>query len=155
MRMPLRICTPICVAALAVAAQPAHAADLIGISSSTPGELYDIDTSTGAATSFLVLNERPSFSGITFFQGELYVTDIDCGVFCFGKIDLGTGIVTILSQQDGSFNWWGLTTNEAAGVMYTVDSDAGSILKEVAADGSTTTIGPTDLPGRGRHVRPG
>lgn len=129
-------------------------AGLIGASSSSPGELYDIDSSTGAATSFLTLDKGLSFTGFEILGGVGYATDIfnPRGGFGFGSIDLTTGAVTVLSGQDGSSNWWGLVTNPS-GNFWTVDRDAGNLLKEVdPLTGATTTIGATGVANQGTDL---
>ncbi len=123
---------------------------LIGASSSTPGVLYTVDPATGAARPFLVIDDELSFPGLEFMNGSYYATDIVNGSrYAFGRIDPVTGVVTILnSDQDGS-DWRGLARNEAARLLYTVDSN-GSILKSIdPATGATTMIGATGVPDLG------
>jgi DNA-binding beta-propeller fold protein YncE len=134
-------------------------AGLIGVSSSErtgPSVLYSIDTTTGLATPVLTLSTELRFTGIDFLGGELYVTDavgVDCvgcpGDFFLGTIDRTTGKITSINNQEGALNWWGLAAKESAGLLYTVDGDAGNVLKSVTPAGVITTIGPTGVTDQG------
>ncbi len=130
-------------------------AGLYGVSSSSPGELYSMNTSTGAATSILTLSDGLSFTGVEELAGEYFVTDFfggSCSGYCFGKFDSTTGAITWVSDQDGSWDWCGLADNEGAGVMYTVDFDAGDVLKTVDSAGNTVVIGATGVYGQGNGL---
>jgi len=125
-------------------------ADLIGLSSSSPGAVYDIDPLTGVAT-LLTTTDTTSLVGATFLDGVFYCSDI-CGADCFSvnSIDITTGTSTFVSDQDGSLNWHGLASDEDAGLMYAIDINDGNILKSLTAGGIVTTIGTgTGIDGRG------
>jgi hypothetical protein len=51
------------------------------------------------------------------------------------------GIITFLSNQNGSQNWWCLASDEAGDVLYSVDNDNSDILTAQFRDGSVKTIG--------------
>jgi len=114
---------------------------LYGVSSSNPGVLYTIDTATGAATEVVLLNDVLSFTGLEFLGEDLYVSDIGSFGGSFGRIDLNTGAVTVLSNQAGSDNWWGLAANEALGILYTIAD--GDTLAAVDTTGASVSVGAT------------
>ncbi len=128
---------------------------LIGLSSNEPAVLYSIDASTGNATPIVTLNGGASLTGLAFLQGTLYGTDL----FNFpggsgGNNDIGSistgGIITFLSNQNGSANWHGLAADEAGGVMYSIDIDNSNILTAQFPDGSVAIIGSgAGIDGRG------
>src|SRR5256885_8817177 len=106
-------CRSLAIAAIAmVFGVGADAQSLYGLSSSVPGSLYTIDTSTGAAT--LVANlsgaSDTSLVGLEFLGGTLYATDVIptsgpfAGSFTFGTIDPITGAYTAINNQAGSSN---------------------------------------------------
>lgn len=145
-------------AAIAVAAAFAFCsgaqAGLVGLSSGSPGALFNINSATGAASH--IVNVSPgitSFVGLEYLGGKYYGTDIlpPGSGFSFGTIDPTTGAFTVLNTQGGSANWHGLAGNEAAGLLYTIDIDAGNVLKSIDTAGVITTIGPTGgaVDGRG------
>ena len=126
---------------------------LIGLAEGT--NLYVIDPDTGKATllSSLTDGDNASLTGISFLAGELYATDIfevPDFLLLFGTIDPDTGVYTGISDQDNSWNWQGLATDEDAGLFYTIDGDDNNILKSVTPDGTVTSIGTgTGISGAG------
>ena len=125
---------------------------LIGLSSNTPAVLYFIDSSDGTATPITSLNGNASITGLSFLQGTLYGVDLydfpgGSGGNDIGSISTG-GIITFLSNQNGSANWHGLASDEAGGVLYTIDFNNSDILTAQFPDGSVATIGS----GVGFHV---
>ncbi len=125
-------------------------AGLIGLTSGDPGTLYSIDESTGQATE-LAITAPTSLVGLTFLGGELYASDIwDNNFFATGTINIVSGNYTFVSNQDGSYNWHGLASNESAGLIYAIDITDSYKLKAMNATGSVTTIGSgTGIDGRG------
>jgi len=130
-------------------------AGLIGLSSSAPAALYDIDTATGAATFITTVAYPGDFVGLEFWNGRLYASDlaIDGINPVFGYIDIATGDVTVESDQDGSLNWWGLAADRSEPYMYTVEG-VGNVLKSVflfdpSPDTPGFPIGPTGVPDQG------
>ena len=119
---------------------------LVGLSSRDEAAvLYSIDASTGQATPIVTLNGRASLTGLSFLQGTLYGTDLfnfpgNSGGLDIGSISTG-GIITFLSDQNGSFDWQGLASDEAGGVLYTIDLSNSDILTVQSPDGSVETIG--------------
>ncbi len=144
-------------AAAVVTAAPALAqTGLYGISGEGdgPAVLYQINPATGAATHALTLNaDGGLLMGLTSLGGELYATWLNnypggppSGP-SLGRIDFATGDVTFVSDLDTNFNTQGLASNEAAGLMYTVDN---STLYTIDAEGNLSTVGSTDgIDGRG------
>ena len=148
-RSTMRKTTTLVAALLAVSSFSAHA-DLVGLSSGSPGAVYSIDPVTGAAT-LLSTTDNTSLVGATFLDGVFYGSDI-CGADCFSvnSIDIATGVSTFVSDQDGSANWHGLASDEDAGLMYAIDINDGNILKSLTADGIVTSIGTgAGIDGRG------
>ncbi len=127
---------------------------LVGLSSSGPAVLYSINASTGEATPIVTLNGGASLTGLAYLQRTLYGTDLfgfpgESGGNDIGSISTG-GIITFLSNQNGSANWHGLAANEAGGVMYSIDINNSDILTAQFPDGSVQTIGSgTGIEGRG------
>ena len=115
---------------------------MIGLSSASPGAVYDIDASTGVATLRSTTSTFSSFVGATFLDGLLYGSDF-CDPSCFkvDAIDPDTGATTLVSDQDGSANWHGLASDESAGLIYAIDINDGNKLKSLTAAGVVTTIG--------------
>jgi hypothetical protein len=123
---------------------------LIGLAEGT--NLYAIDPDTGEATllSSLTDGDNASLTGISYLAGDLYGTDIFEGPLLFGTIDPDTGVYTGISDQEDSWNWQGLATDEEAGLFYTIDGDDNNILKSITADGTVTSIGTgTGITGEG------
>ena len=127
---------------------------LYGLTSGA-GQVYTIDATTGEATFLVASNGLSSFVGLSFLACDAYGSDLDSfpggsGGFDVGQIDLASGVITFLSDQDGSANWHGLATDEGAGLLYSIDIDDGNILKSLAADGTVTSIGAgSGIDGRG------
>lgn len=136
-----------------VASTPALAA-LYGLSSSIPGTLYTVDAGTGAATAVgnLTGADNTSLTGLSFLDGTLFGTDIASPGHSLnaGTIDHATCAYTWVSDQDGSINWHGLASDEAAGLLYAIDQNDGNKLKSMTAAGVVTTIGTgAGIQGRG------
>lgn len=135
-----------------LAAIPAAAGTLYGLSSSTPGTIYTIDQVTGAATALVNLSGADSTSlvGLSYYGGNFYATDVYVhGVFTFGTINPVTGAYTVINNQGGSANWHSLALNESNGLFYTVNLDSGGYdLLTVTPGGAISTIGPT-----GQNIR--
>jgi hypothetical protein len=127
----------------------ASSISLIGLSSSTPGTLYNVNPSTGAATKIVDLtgDTLTSLVGLDFLGGTLYASDVLVGgAFKFGSIDPSTGAFTSINSQGGSANWHALTNNDSGGFLYTVANDqAGNPLETVTPAGVITAIGSTNL----------
>ena len=137
---------------LVIATTPVSAT-LIGVSSVTDG-LYSINPDTGAATLLSTVPGNVSLSGVGILGSTIYVSDV-FDVFGGGgplvSIDPTTGATTSVSNQGGSRNWQGLTGNQSAGLLYSVDIQ-GAGLPLIALDpisGTITTIGLTNLGIRG------
>jgi len=143
----------LCAVSLLSAAAAAQAG-LIGLSTGTPGSLYQINSTTGAATLITSLtgNVKTSLVGLEYLGGKLYATDVFVFVddqagsrYTFGTIDIATGAYTVLNDQDGSGNWHGLAGNESLQLLYTIDVGDGNKLKSIstadATIGEITTIG--------------
>ena len=117
-------------AGLALSVSSIANAALIGLSSADvdTGKVYSIDPITGQATELASLG-LTSLVGATFLDGKFYGTDV-CSNPCFsmGEIDINNGDYTALNNQDGSFNWHGLASNESLGLMYAIDLDDNNIL---------------------------
>jgi hypothetical protein len=131
-------------ALIAVSSFPASAA-LVGLSSSTPGTLFSIDTATGNTTPIVNLSGTnfTSIVGLEYLNGLLYATDVQDGVnFTFGSIDLNTGVYTPINLQGGSANWYSLAADPVANLLYSVDADNGNTLVSVTPGGVITNIGP-------------
>jgi hypothetical protein len=131
----------------------AHADVLYGLSSSSPGGLYTINTSTGAATHVVDLSgASTSFVDLAALNGTLYGSDIMLPFigFTFGTINPTTGAYTPINNQGGSVDWQALASNPAANLFYTVDLDkTGHPLLSVTPGGAITNIGATNLTIRG------
>ena len=131
-----------------VLAQSASADAMYGLSSSTPGTVYTIDTNTGAATAVVNLTgvTQTSLVDVSFLNGTLYADDVfQNGAFRFGSIDLTTGAFTAINNQGGSANWHSLAAVASANLLYAVDlNSAGENLVSVTAGGTISTIGTTN-----------
>lgn len=140
-------------ASIALTTGPASA-QLYGLTSAFPnaGDIYTLNTSTGAATLVTSLTgvDFTSLDGLEFLGNTLYATDVfTSGVAQFGTIDLATGAFTAINNQGGSTNWHGLAANQTAGLFYIIDITDGNNLKSVTPAGVITTIGPAGQEGRG------
>lgn len=127
---------------------------LVGISSAND-KLYIIDPVTGAATIWVETNGNASFTGLSFLGGVLYGSDLrgypgdpDPDLYDMGSID-PSGAITFLSTQNGSEDWHGLASGEAAGILWSIDLDNGDQLVEQFPDGTVNVVGPTGIEGRG------
>lgn len=124
-------------------------AGLIGLSSTFPGVVYDINTTNGAATvrTTITTGEGASLTGLGALGGTVYATDIfdidSPGFFVFGSIDLDTGAFTLINNQAGSSNWHGLAGDVANNRLYSVDLDNSNNLVSVTPDGTVTVVGPS------------
>jgi hypothetical protein len=119
---------------------------LVGLSSSEPAVLYSIDASTGLATPIVVLNGNASITGLAFLNRALYGTDLyDFPGDIVSQNAIGSistsGIISLLSDQNGSANWHGLAADETNNILYIIDHDNSNILTAQFPDGSLTTIG--------------
>jgi hypothetical protein len=115
---------------------------LYGLSSSTPGSLYTINSATGAATLVTNLSVSTAIVGLEARNGVLYASDVDTGdgAFHFGTINPFTGAFTALNSQGGRLNFQGLAYNPGPDLFYTVDAEGSSLqLKSITPDGSTIT----------------
>ena len=126
---------------------------LIGLSSTSPGVLYTVDSGTGAAAPYVPLNGEASFTGLSYLSGTLYGTDLigypgGAGGFDIGSIDTD-GTINFLSDQNGSSNWHGLASDEAADIMWSIDLNNSNQLTEQFLDGTVNVIGPSGIEGRG------
>ena len=134
-------------AALAMMPALARADTLYGLSSSNPGTVYTIDTSTGAATAVvnLVGTIGTSLVDISFLNGTLYASDVvsSTGVFTFGSINLITGVYTPINDQGGSVNWHSLAAIPSANLLYAVDLQ-GEQLVSVTPAGTISVVGNTN-----------
>jgi len=121
---------------------------MYGLSSSTPGTVYQINTATGAATSVVNLtgDSTTSLVDISFLNGTLYASDVFAGrAFTFGTINLTTGAYTAINNQGGSANWQGLAAIPSKNLLYAVALDSlGDPLVSVTPGGVVSTIGPTN-----------
>jgi len=120
---------------------------LIGLSSTSPGVLYSIDASNGAATLIVTLNGDASITGLSYLQGTLYGTDLSnfpgstSFFFDIGSI-ASDGIITFLGDQNGSLDWHGLASDDCRGnILYTIDINHSIMLTAQFTDGSVVTIG--------------
>jgi hypothetical protein len=108
-------------------------ATLFGVSNQPTGQrssLYTIDPSTGTANFVANLTGGfPNNSGLSFLGGTLYGSDIfaTSGNTRVGTIDTTTGVYTGINNQGGSGNWWGLASNESAGLLYAYDNEGGAL----------------------------
>ena len=136
-----------------IGSTPALAA-LYGLSSSNPGTLYTVNPGDGSATAVTDLSGSSfvSLTGLSFLDGTLFGTDIvpPGASFMTGTIDTGSGAFVGVSNQDGSANWHGLASDEAAALLYTIDINDSNKLKSMTAGGVVTTIGTgAGIDGRG------
>lgn len=126
---------------------------LMGLSSNNPGVLYRINESTGAAAPLVTLDSDWSIVGLAYLGQTLYGTDLSCQSQCsdFAVASISTnGSTNVLSEQNGSSNWWALAADETGRVMYSIDNDNSFILMVQYPDGSITSIGSgTGISGAG------
>jgi|GEM_PF-2111389 len=118
---------------------------LVGLSSTEPAVLYSIDASTGKATPIVTLNGDASLAGLAFLHGTLYGSDLSNFPGSLSEYDIGSistaGIITFLGDENGSSDWLGLASDEANGILYSIDYDNSEILTAQFLDGSVETIG--------------
>jgi DNA-binding beta-propeller fold protein YncE len=135
---------------LSLFSQRSHAI-LYGVSDGNPGSLYRIDEASGLATLIAPITPgNVSLTGASFLNGTLYATDIFGQSNIMGTIDITTGSFTASISQGFSINIHGLASDEAAGLLYTIDQDDNNTLKSITASGVFTTIGSgTGIDGRG------
>lgn len=119
---------------------------LVGISSNEPSVLYSIDASTGAATPIVTLNGGASITGLTYLNGTLYGSDLFGFPGTMSDYDIGSistnGIITFLSDQNGSSDWQALASDDCGGgIIYAIDNDNDYILTAQQPNGFVTTIG--------------
>ena len=92
---------------------------LVGLSSEDLGVLYSIDATTGTATPIVTLNGGASLTGLSYLQGTLYGTDLFDFPGSMSDEDIGSiarsGTITFLGDQNGSFNWHGLASDDCGG----------------------------------------
>jgi hypothetical protein len=136
-------------AAVVAAAAPASAR-LIGASSDTGG-IYEINTTTGAATLLSNADAPLSLVGLAQIGGTFYVSDVvDVNGFSVRELNISTGATTFVSDQAGSSNWHGLAANRSAGLLYAIDLDLGDVLRTLdPSTGTVTNVGSTGIIGAG------
>jgi len=93
---------------------------LIGLSRETPAVLYSINASNRIATPIVTLNGGSSITGLSYLQGTLYGTDLFEFPGSMSDEDIGliiarSGTITLLGDQNGSFNWYGLASDDCGG----------------------------------------
>lgn len=132
-------------------AQGNGAGILYGLSSNSPGTLYEIDPATGNATALTDLDVATSLVGLSCAAGEIFGSDLEMENFFVGTIDPTTGATTFVSDQDGSANWHGLATDDATGLLWTIDINDDFMLKSLdPATGVVTSVGSgAGIDGRG------
>jgi hypothetical protein len=131
-----------------LAAFPAVASTLWGLSSSEPGVLYTVDPATGAATEVVTVTGAidASSTGLEILNGTIYATDVYVGggVMNFGSIDRATGAFTLINDQAGSLNWQGLAADPVADLLYSVDLNSTDYnLVSITPAGVIAVVGPT------------
>jgi hypothetical protein len=114
---------------------------LIGLSSERPGALYMIDELTGEAAHLMDTETETSIVGLAYLGEALYGSDMCTGPCLTTVLILPDGSVSILSNQNGSDDWWALAGNNTDNVLYTIDIDNSLILTVQHPDGSVETIG--------------
>tara|TARA_B100001123_G_C15112853_1_gene948168 strand:+ start:168 stop:1004 length:837 start_codon:yes stop_codon:yes gene_type:complete len=130
-------------------------AGLIGLASGSPGKLFSIDETTGAATVIVSVDAIcVGYAGATFLNGSLYGSGIcDLNTYttsAIGTIDISTGDYSFVNDMDGSSGWHGLATDENAGLIYAIDIFDGNTLKSMTSTGLVTSIGSgAGIDGRG------
>lgn len=117
---------------------------LVGLSSSSPGVVYRINEFTGAATPIVTLDSNWSIVGLAYLGQTLYGTDLECQSQCanYAVASISpNGGTNVISEQNGSFNWWALAADETERVMYSIDINNSLILMAQYPDGSIVSIG--------------
>ena len=122
-------------------------------SSTVQAVVYTINAATGAATPVVTTNGIASFAGLSFLGGVLHGSDLSSYPGALSTFDVGSidpsGMITSVSDQNGSLNWHGLASGEAEGRLWSIDLDNGNQLTEQLPDGTVNVIGPTGIEGRG------
>jgi hypothetical protein len=82
--------------------------------------LYSINASNRIATPIVTLNGGSSITGLSYLQGTLYGTDLFEFPGSMSDEDIGliiarSGTITLLGDQNGSFNWYGLASDDCGG----------------------------------------
>jgi hypothetical protein len=148
MRHPKRHMITAAVAITILTVTAPAGAGLLGLSTSTPGSVYDVNPATGAASLITNLTGsiQTSFVGLEVLAGTVYATDVfTSGGTNFGTIDLTTGAFIPINDQGGSSNWGALAADPAANLLYTVDLEQSTFpLLSVTPLGVITTIGDTN-----------
>jgi hypothetical protein len=125
-------------------------AELIGYAGgASPAGLYRVQPQTGTTTFVTSVQSFLSSGGLTSFNGDFYATNYtpQVGVVppnTYVRLNVTTGQITAVGQQTSS-NWYGLTTNQVAGILYVADADTSTVLK-FTPGGSIVSIGSTGLP---------
>ncbi len=128
---------------------------LLGLSSDSVGTLYEIDPATGQATLLTDLDVATSLVGLSCVGTGIFGSDLvdpdDGAGFFVGSIDPETGAIGFVSDQDQSANWHGLATDDATGLLWSIDLDDEFILKSLdPVTGVVTSVGTgTGIDGRG------
>ena len=137
---------------LVIGVPAAHSDNLIALSSTGPGVLYNINTLTGAASvrKSITTGQGASNTGLACLGSSLYATDIYPDNYSFGTINVDTGAFTKINDQGGSSNWHGLAGAEAAGLLYSIDFQNSFKLVSITPSGVINVIGGgTGIEGRG------
>src|SRR5438046_2592552 len=88
------------VLALSAAVPRAAAGTLYGLTSSSPGSIYTLDTFSGGASLLRNISNATSRVGLASLNGQLYATDVATfSGFAFGSINLTTGAFTFINNQ--------------------------------------------------------
>ncbi len=140
------------VVGIGASAQAALEPGLYGLQTDDGG-IYKIDERTGEATLISTVPGRPSLTGVSFLDGELYATDYwvdpsQPGLF-YGKIDVPTEAYTGIHDQGGDFNTHGLASSDTHGVTWAIGQRSGMNLIATDRDGNRTIIGYSGIDGRG------
>lgn len=108
-----------------------------------PG-IYAIDATSGNASFLTSVQRQLATGGMAYLNGVFYATNYtaDPGRVppnTYGEIDIATGSFTPRGTQT-SANWYGLTANEAEGVLYVMDIES-PVLRKVTPGGTIVEIG--------------
>ncbi|MCB9844865.1 MAG: PEP-CTERM sorting domain-containing protein [Phycisphaeraceae bacterium] len=134
-------------AGVATLAGMAHGQQLLGVRSSSPGQVFDVSTANGSTTFITDINGRnTSLIGAEWLNGRLYVSDVFGGQQFLGWVDLNTGNFTEVSDQDSDVNYHGLAGNESANILYSFSLNSAQLVEVDPGNGAVTYIG---APGQG------
>lgn len=129
---------------------------LFGLTSSEPAKIFSINPTTGAALEVLTLNGNSSIVGLSFITGTPFGSDLEDFPGSGPNFNVGlispAGVITFLSDQNGSSNWQGLASDDCDGrVLYAIDQNTSPdfFLRELSLNGTISTIGPTGVNGAG------